>query len=335
MVLTALLSWELEASAAYLETGLPPPVVVQPLSTLLAVPLFHVTGSHVVLLTAFRAQRRIVLYSKKWNPAAALRLICEHGISSFTGPAAMSGDLVREIERSGDVPKSLLSVGGGGAPRDAEQVRRIRALKTVMPSTGWGMTETQAIGSGFGGLPQLYLKHPDAAGRMSPMMQFRLDSTTGELRVRGPTVIRYYWPNVPATDKDGWFGTGDLATIGTDGLLRIVGRVKEMIIRGGENISCATVEAGLLRHPNVIECSVYGLPDERLGEVVAATVYVHQPTTKHDVLLCAGQHLARFEVPTAVRIVSEPLPRLASEKIDKKSIRAAHLSLQTNKKSRL
>jgi long-chain acyl-CoA synthetase len=326
MVLSALLSWELDSASAFLETGITPRLPVQlPVTTLLAVPLFHVTGAHAVLLSALRQQRRVALFSKKWDPEEALQWIAKYGVVNFVGPAAMSGDLLRVIEKAGGAPKCFVSLGGGGAPRDAEQVRRIGALQTVMPTTGWGMTETNAIGSGFGEVPHLYLANPDSAGRVTPTMEYRIASGSGELLVRGPSVIRRYWPDKPATDSDGWFHTGDTARISRDGHLFIVGRIKEMIIRGGENISCASVEAGLAPHPAVAECSVYGLPDTRLGEVVGATVYVREKVSAAELQAHAARSLAKFAVPSEIRVVREPLPRVASEKIDKKTIRAAHL----------
>jgi long-chain acyl-CoA synthetase len=185
-------------------------------------------------------------------------------------------------------------------------------------------------------VPHLYVANPESAGRITPTMEYRIASGSGELLVRGPSIIRRYWPDTPATDSEGWFHTGDTARISRDGYLFIVGRIKEMIIRGGENISCASVEAGLASHPAVAECSVYGLPDTRLGELVGATVYVRdEKVSQAELQAHAARSLAKFAVPSELRLVREPLPRVASEKIDKKTIRAAHLEQLKSTRAKL
>ena len=332
-ILTALMSWELDVQASILVTGVTPPQPTQQPATLLAVPLFHVTGSHAVYLQSYRAQRKMVsMY--RWDPEYAAELIEREQISSVTAPAAMTGDLVRVARQTQRDLGSLLSVGGGGAPRAPEQVRQIEAsFSSALPNTGWGMTETNGIGTGIGGLD--YLNRPASSGRCSAVLELKvLDEQgnslpagqRGELLIRGTSLFQGYWnrPDVNATAfEDGWFRTGDVAYLDDEGYLFIVDRIKDLIIRGGENIGCGQVEAALVMHPDVLEAAVYAIPDDRLGEEVGATLYVRTAVDEKELRAFLEQHLARFEVPRYFRIVHSPLPRTASGKILKRELREA------------
>lgn len=331
-VLTALFSWELDARAGALMAGLEPEVPAEQPATLLAVPLFHVTGSHAVLLQCYRAQRKIVsMY--KWQPEQAAALIERERITSFTAPAAMTGDLVRVARETRHDLGTLLTVGGGGAPRAPEQVRQIGSSFTrALPNTGWGMTETNGIGTGIGGVD--YLDHPASSGRCSAVLDLRVvdddgrvlpAGERGELQIRGTSMFLEYWNRPEANASsfvDGWFRTGDVAYIDADGYLYIVDRIKDLIIRGGENIGCGQVEAALLMHPDVFEAAVYAVPDERLGEEVGATLYGRPGLDLTALEAFLAEHLARFEIPRYFRIAGEPLPRTASGKILKRELRA-------------
>ena len=139
-----------------------------------------------------------------------------------------------------------------------------------------------------------------------------------------------YWNNPEATAQtlvDGWLHTGDVGHTDPDGFVYITDREKDMIIRGGENIGCQEVEAVIYDHPNVSECVVFGVPDERLGENVAAAVVVKPGAllTAGDVRSHVGEHLARFKVPAYVWIRTEQLPRTGSGKIYKRGVREAAL----------
>jgi long-chain acyl-CoA synthetase len=335
-VITALMSWELDVRAAALMRGMELPVPKEQPATLLAVPLFHATGSHAVYLSSYRAQRRIVsMY--RWDVELAAELIERERISSVIAPSAMTGDLIAAAERTSRDLSSLAVVGGGGAPRPPAQVRNIdRTFARAMPNTGWGMTETNAIGTGIAG--QDYLDHPESSGRCSAVLDLRMVDESGnelppgergELQVRGTSVVRGYW-NRPDADAetfvDGWLRTGDVAYLDEEGFLYIVDRIKDLVIRGGENIGCGAVEAALLEHPDVLEASVYGIPDERLGEEVGATVYVQGPLSDEALRAFLEPRLARFEIPRYLRFSGSPLPRTASGKILKRQLREEALS---------
>jgi long-chain acyl-CoA synthetase len=330
-IISALLSWELDGKAAALTSGIEPVAPASQPAALLGVPLFHATGSHAVFLASFRAQRRLIsLY--KWDVSQAAEIIEAERVTAFVAPAAMTGDLVAHAPSTNRDLSSLAMVGGGGAPRAPEQVRSIdKTFSNAMPNTGWGMTETNAIGTGIGG-PD-YLNHPESSGRCSAVLDLRIvaedgselhSGERGELQVRGASVIRGYWKRPDAnaeTFTDRWLKTGDVAYLDEEGFLYIVDRIKDLVIRGGENIGCGAVEAALLEHPQVVEASVYGVPDERLGEEVAATIYLQGEADENDLRSFLAGRLAAFEIPRYMHFAAQPLPRIASGKIFKRQLR--------------
>jgi long-chain acyl-CoA synthetase len=332
-VINALMSWELDAKAGQFTGLIPqtPPDAPQSVA-LLGIPLFHVTGSHAVYLACYRLQRRLVsMY--KWDAAKAAELIEREKVTHFTAPSAVTGDLIAEAARAGRDLSSLIIVGGGGAPRAPEQVRAIsKAFGKCVPGTGWGMTETNAIGVGIGF--QDYLDHPESSGRCSAVLELRIideegrtlpTMARGELLVRGTSIMRGYWNRPDANAEsfiDGdWFRTGDVAYIDDDGFVYIVDRIKDLVIRGGENIGCGQVEAALQEHPAIQEACVYGVPDDRLGEEVAATVYATSDVTEDDLRAFLAPRLAKFQIPRYLRIVREPLERGPTGKIFKRELR--------------
>jgi long-chain acyl-CoA synthetase len=268
----------------------------------------------------------------KWDAGLAAEIIEREKVTSFTAPAAMTGDLVREAKRTSRDLSSLLSVGGGGAPRAPEQVAQIgSSFAQAMPNTGWGMTETNAIGTGIGG--EEYLNRPASSGRCSAVLELKIldeqgralpAGERGELLIRGTSLFRGYWNRAELNAEifeDGWFRTGDVAYLDDEGYLFIVDRIKDLIIRGGENIGCGQVEAALLKHPHIHEAAVYAVPDERLGEEVGATVHGDPGLDPDEIRDFLKDQLARFEIPRYIDISPEPLPRIASGKILKRGLR--------------
>lgn len=336
-ILTALFSWELQGRiGTYRQHGDNPPTpgkrLHQP-AALLAVPLFHATGCNAVLLQSYRSQRKVVsMY--RWDADEAARLIEAEHIGSLNGPATMTGDLVEAAKSSGRDLSSLNNVGGGGSARAPEQVRSIASsFGRAMPNTGWGMTETNSIGTGIGG--QEYLDHPTTSGRCVAAITLRVADENGnalptgergELQILGASVIEGYWQRPEATleafDGD-WLRSGDIAYVDEDGLVYIVDRIKDLVIRGGENIACAEVEAALLEHPDIIEASVYAVPDERYGEEVGTTIFSERDINHDALRTFLEDHIARFKIPRYIDVTAEPLPRIASGKINKRELRSA------------
>jgi len=334
-VIVALMAWEVEYGALTERPG----NVVAPdegsglvPASLLGIPLFHVLGLHAVFLASFRGQRKLVAMYK-WDASVAAELIERERIVTFTGPPAVSGDLVRVAQSEGRDLSSLLSVGGGGAARPPEQVGQINdTFEKALPNTGWGMTETNAIGTIIFGAE--YSERRLSSGPALCVIDLRVvdddgielpSGERGELQVRGPSMFREYWNKPEATAdsfaEDGWFKTGDVAYIDTDGHLFIVDRIKDLIIRGGENIGCGGVEAALSSHPKVIEAAVYSVPDERLGEEVGTTIYVAEDFDETELREYLVEHLAKYEIPRYITTMTEPLPRTGSGKLLKRQLR--------------
>ncbi len=339
-VLAAPYAWELDGAQLQLRAPKSDePAPIEPGEStqytpcaLLGIPLFHVMGLHGGFLSSWRAQRRVVCMTK-WDVAAAAELIERERVTSFSAPPAMTGDLVREAQRSNRDLSSLASVGGGGAARAPEQVRQIdETFQGVMASIGWGMTETNAAGTYLIGAE--YSANPSSAGFALGPVDLRVvdehgrplpAGERGELQVRGSIMFIEYWnrPDAMAESfaEDGWFRTGDVAYLDEQGLLFVVDRIKDLIIRGGENIGCGQVEAALLAHPHVVEAAVYAVPDERLGEDVAATVHGTPELDVDELRTFLAGHLAKHEVPRYIFTTPEPLPRTATGKLFKRQLR--------------
>ena len=332
-ILSALLSWNLQAkirskieheTVAEVQNG------ENQAAILLGVPLFHATGCLAIMLQSYKAQRKMICMYK-WDTAEAARLIEEEKISGFNGPATMSGDLVAEAKNSGRDLSSLHSVGGGGAARSPKQVHNIaKIFDNAMPSTGWGMTETNSVGTGIGG--EDYLKHPTSVGICHAALEMRVVDNgkvvqageSGELQIKGASIIEGYWGQPEATKEafDGdWLRTGDIGYIDAEGYVYIIDRIKDLVIRGGENISTAEVEAALNEHTDVIEVSVYALPDERYGEEVGATIHSKGSPDEEDLRNFLQTRIAQFKIPRYFEITNQPLPRLASGKINKRDLK--------------
>jgi acyl-CoA synthetase (AMP-forming)/AMP-acid ligase II len=237
---------------------------------------------------------------------------------------------------------SLVDIASGGAPRPPEHVERLaRTFPGMRPAQGYGLTETNAVGAGI--YRDNYLAKPASTGRAAaPLVEIGIfddamapqpAGTVGEVCIKSVATCRGYWRNEAATRAafvaGGWFRTGDLGYLDADGYLFIVDRKKDIIIRGGENISCQEVESALYAHPAVAEACVFGLPDERLGEIVGAVVYPKPGAALEAEALTqfVARDLASFKVPAQVWFSAEPLPKLGSAKIDKVALRGVYRAL--------
>lgn len=212
-----------------------------------------------------------------------------------------------------------------------------------MPGTGYALTESGGVGIGLRGAH--YVNNPAATGRLQgPLLQMRIIDDAdkdvsigevGELLLKSPSNMRCYLNKPVETAealRDGWLYTGDLAREDGDGIITIVDRKKDMIIRGGENISATEVQVALYRHPSVVEATVFSVPDDRLGEEVAACVYVKSDTvlTEFELREFLSKDLAHFKVPKRIWFKNNPLPRVGSEKIDKLILQKECTSFLTN-----
>jgi acyl-CoA synthetase (AMP-forming)/AMP-acid ligase II len=306
-----------------------------PPRTLLSVPLFHVTGEVPVLLNSFVVGRCMVIMPK-WDAAEALRLIEKEKITYFVGVPTMSLELMTHPDRDKYDLSSLKDITAGGAPRPVSHVERLREeFPDAQPALGYGLTETNAVGClNFW---SNYAAKPGSTGRAAPLVQVailgagdqRLPSgEAGEIAIRSAANIEGYWRNPQATaelfTRDGFVRTGDVGYLDDDGYLFIVDRKKEIIIRGGENISAAEVEAELYACPAVAEASVFGAPDERLGEVPVAIVLANdgQQLTEEKLRAFLEGRLAKFKIPARIVFAEAPLPKLGTGKIDRRILKA-------------
>ncbi|MDZ7669305.1 MAG: class I adenylate-forming enzyme family protein [Gammaproteobacteria bacterium] len=331
-VLHALLGWECAAAMAA-ELAAPPADADLP-AMILTVPLFHVSGLNVQLLSSFRQGRKLVgMY--KWDPEEALKIIEAERITQFNGVPTMSWELIQSPNFHSYDTSSLKSMGGGGAAMAPEHARQIDArLPTGAAGTGYGMTETNGLATTIAG--EALLERPRSCGRPTPpIVSIKVvdeagrelpRGETGEIWIHGPMNFRGYWNDADATQatlSDGWVHTGDVGHMDDEDYVFITDRAKDMVIRGGENIGCQEVEAAIYDHPAVSECAVFGLPDERLGETLAAVIMRKpgMPLEADDVKAHVAGHLARFKVPERIWIRDEQLPRIASGKIYKRGLR--------------
>ncbi|RDE04793.1 AMP-dependent synthetase [Sphingomonas aracearum] len=310
-------------------------------ATLLNVPLFHVTAEVPVFLQSFAMGRKLVLMPK-WDAEEAMRLIQAEQVTYFVGVPLMSFEMLNHPNRANYDLSTVSDFAAGGAPRPVEHVRRIKEeMGGGSPLIGYGLTETNAAGAG--NWRDNYLAKPNSTGRPSPpLMEFAIVDDAGrhlgigrvgEISIRSVANFREYWNNPEATaaafTADGFFRTGDLGYLDEDGYVFIVDRKKDIIIRGGENISCIEVEAALYEHPGVAEAAVFGLADERYGEVPGAVVHCREGACPEEGELqeFLRAHIAAFKVPARIWFAQDPLPRLGTEKIDKVTLRQQYRAL--------
>ncbi|MFD9287128.1 class I adenylate-forming enzyme family protein [Streptomyces sp. NPDC060030] len=304
--------------------------------TLMTFPFFHV-AAFTSLYAAMSTGGTLVLMPK-WDAGEALRLIRRHGVTHYAGVPATALELLAAAERPGDGLESLKGLNTGGAAAPPDLVARLTARhgERIEPRNGYGLTETSGgVLANFGAA---YRAHPDSVGTPTPVTEVRIagpagealpDGEAGELWLRGQSLVRGYWCEEAATAgafAGGWFRTGDLAVV-RDGRVYVVDRIKDMVIRGGENVYCVEVEAALHDHPDVEDAAVLGVPHPVLGEEVAAVVRVRPGAVATAEALRAhvGRTLAAFKVPAHVLVTREPLPRNATGKILKRELRGTLL----------
>ncbi|HEU0043092.1 class I adenylate-forming enzyme family protein [Sphingomonas sp.] len=304
-------------------------------ATLLNVPLFHVTAEVPVFLQSFAMGRKLVLMPK-WDAEEAMRLIQQEQVSYFVGVPLMSYEILNHPRRGDYDLSTVTDFAAGGAPRPPEHVQRIKdEMGGGAPLIGYGLTETNGVGTG--NWRENYLAKPNSAGLPSkPLSDLAIldeagkpvaTGARGEVGLRTIANFSEYWGKPEATaaafTADGYFLTGDIGYVDEDGYLFIVDRKKDIIIRGGENISCQEVEAALYQHPAVAEVAVFGLADEKFGEVPGAVVHPADGAVLDEAGLQAflSEHIAAFKVPARIWLSATALPRLGTEKIDKVGLR--------------
>ncbi len=302
-------------------------------SILLCVPLFHATGSHVAFLLSILVGRKVVMM-KKWDTGEALKLIDNEKITDITGVPTQTWELLNHPDRDSYDLSSLRTLGGGGGPRPAEHVKALDKNFKGRPGIGYGLTETNALGTMGAG--DEYINNPSSAGRVvPPLTEIKIidenwqelpEGKIGEVAIRSQSNMKGYWRNDDATaeciNSEGWFKSGDLGKF--DGpFLYILDRLKDMVIRGGENIACPEVEGAIYEHPDVLEASVFGIPDERLGEILCSSICLREGSklSAESLNEFLSDKLAAFKIPVKIKFTYNPLPKIASGKFDKPTMR--------------
>jgi long-chain acyl-CoA synthetase len=337
---TNIMNTLLGATVARRVAGLPiepDPSAPQP-GALQTFPFFHIGGLTGLLLSTATGGKLALMY--KWNPAEGVRLVETHNLMSVAGVPIVVRQLLETARESGARMESLLGIAAGGAPVPPDLIRRIgdQFELRASPGNGYGLTETTSAVIANSG-PD-YLARPDSVGRPQATVDAKVVDESGievptgeigEIWIRGPNVIPGYWNNPEATEAafgGGWFRTGDLGCVDEQGLYYVVDRKKDVIIRGGENVYCAEVEAALLEHPMVRDAAIVGLPHADWGEEVAAVIQVAEvhlgDDTASEIRDSLRDRLARFKIPSALRLTVEDLPRTATGKVLKRELRARY-----------
>jgi acyl-CoA synthetase (AMP-forming)/AMP-acid ligase II len=332
-LLTNILSVGYSNARAALRRGEAPPEP-QPKVALIVIPLFHCTALSAMLMGTMVAGHTIV-FMRKWDPVEALAIIEREKVQLTGGVPTIAWQLLEHPERHRFDLSSLETISYGGAPAAPELVKKIWEEFGALPGNGWGMTETTATVTSHVG--EDYLARPDSAGPPVAVAELRIMSLdgarelaageVGELWAKGPQIVQGYWNNPEAsaaTFVDGWVRTGDLARLDEEGFVYIVDRVRDMVIRGGENIYSIEVENVLFDHPAVMDAALVGLPHRTLGEEPAAVVHLAPgaSATEEELKAWVRERLAVFKTPVRVAFMDAPLPRNANGKILKHELKA-------------
>ena len=313
----------------------PPAPPALPASFMAPTPLFHVTACNCILHPATLTGGKVVLMYK-WDPGRALELIEREKVTNFSGVPTMSREMLMHPDWSKRDTSSLAGLGGGGAALQPDLVHKIAgALKHGQPSTGYGMTETHGIITANSS--RWFVAKPESCGPAVPTLETKLvdeegrdlpagPNTVGVLCVRGSVTIKGYLNRPEATAdtiKDGWLNTGDIARIDEDGFIYIVDLAKDMVIRGGENVYCSEVETAIYHHDAIAGACVFGIPEERLGEEVAAVLVLRPGAslTEDELRQFLAASLAKHKIPTKIWFRNEPIPRNANGKFLKRELK--------------
>jgi long-chain acyl-CoA synthetase len=306
---------------------------------LLPVPFFHVTGCHSVLAPNMMSGGKIVLMYK-WDPGKALELIEKERCNAMTSVPAMVWQLMEHPDFKTRDLSSFEGLTYGGAAAAPELTQKAKELfPASWPGQGYGATETSSVATANTG--EDYLQRPDSVGLPPPVNDIKIVAPesedplpvgeVGEICIYGPNVVKGYWHKPEATAAafvDGWYHTGDVGRMDEDGFVYVMDRIKDMLIRGGENIYCVEIEDALYAHPAVMEAAVVGIPDRILGEVVGAVVRIRPgvEVTEGELREHVKSLLAAHKAPVKIDIRHEEFPRNASGKALKTVLRAELLA---------
>ena len=301
---------------------------------MLSVPLFHATGLLSGFLVPIQAGQKVVVLPK-WDSAKALRLVESEQVTILSSVPAILKDLLTHPEFDNYDTSTLIRVSAGGAATPAGLPELIQQkLGLVSRSAGYGMTETMAVTATMSGA--IFDLKPFSCGPLSPIVQVRFvdaagnvlpNGEQGEIQIYGITCTTGYWQKPEANKEvftaDGWLKSGDIGFIDADGFLHVTGRIKEVVIRGGENIYPIEIEQAAYKHSAVKEVVVFGVDDAAMGEELSMVCYRQEGVDLSEAELrdYLRERLAGYKVPKYIAFSAEPLPRNASEKLHKIRVR--------------
>ena len=296
-------------------------------------PFFHIAGVTGICVLTATAGRIITQY--KFDAAEAIAIIEREKATTVAGVPTVVRAILEHPDAATRDLSTLSGISQGGSPVPPDSIAKIQTefAGKVSPGNGYGLTETTSAVIANSGA--MYFDKKDSVGLPMPGTDVRIvdeegndvaPGGIGEVWVRGPNNVRGYWNKPKETAEaftNGWFHTGDAGRIDEDGFVYVVDRIKDMVLRGGENVYCAEVEAAIFEHPAIADVAVFGIPHARLGEEVATAVILKpgMAMTADDLQSYLGKKLATFKVPSAVFIRSDELPRNATGKVLKKELR--------------
>ncbi|EIN00180.1 AMP-binding domain protein [Paraburkholderia hospita] len=299
-------------------------------SLCIPVPLYHCFGMVLAVLACVSVGAAMVFPGEAFDPGATLKAVAEEKCTALHGVPTM---FIAELDHPDFAIFDLSRLRTGimaGSPCPIETMKRVVSQMHLAEITiAYGMTETSPVSFQSSTTDPLD-KRTTTVGRIQPHLEVKVVDPlgnivpvgeTGELCTRGYSVMDGYWGDEAKTREsvvDGWMHTGDLATIDTEGYCNIVGRLKDMLIRGGENIYPREIEEFLFRHPKIQSAQVFGVPDSKYGEEVCAWIVVRagEHLTAEDVQeFCRGQ-IAHYKIPKYIRFVDE-LPMTVTGKVQK------------------
>ncbi|MGX7681252.1 class I adenylate-forming enzyme family protein [Jatrophihabitans sp. DSM 45814] len=301
---------------------------------LVGLPLFHI-GAIQLIMVPLMTGSQIVFLEGRFDGGEVLSLVEGRGVTMFSGVPTMMERLLAHPDLATRDVTSLRTVVLGGAPVDDGLLSRIAA---AFPSTSRGVGQTYGLTEAGGvvstGVGGELRKHAGSSGRLAPVVEVQIrhadEDGNGEIFVRSPAAMDGYWGLIGDTtiDAEGWIRTGDIGHVDEERYLYITGRSKDMIIRGGENIAPARIEAVLREHPAVAEVTVIGLAHDDLGELVAAVVRLSRGAhvSGEELAAFAAHRLAHFEMPARWIFRDDALPTNDSGKILKSALRTEYAS---------
>ena len=303
-----------------------------------ALPYFHIYGLMVAMLLPIHVGGALILIPNPRDVGAMIKGTEKHRVTFFPGVPAMYNAINqhRGIERA-DL-SSVKLCNSGSAPLPVDVLERFEELTGARIVEGYGLTETSPVTHsnpcfGVRKLGSIGVPLPDTDSRIVDMDDGVTDmpqGQEGELILKGPQVMPGYWNQPEATKeaiRDGWFYTGDLATMDEDGYFRIVGRKKDMILASGYNIYPDEIDRVLMSHPAVLECATIGVPDRKRGETVKSFVVLHagQSATADELTAYCRENLAAYKVPRAIEF-RDSLPKSTVLKVLRRELREEELA---------